>query len=138
MALHIHHRKLITVALIFVTSWIIGTFLIHRFEAGHPIGENYFNALYFTIITTATIGFGDLVPMTVAGKIVTMFYAVFYVPLFLYTMNILFQSRFDRIRIEDEKLEREMQRVEADVNAIMDNDHIAPLQPKPRRRIANK
>jgi voltage-gated potassium channel len=135
MTLHLHHRKLITVALIFLTSWIVGTFAVHYFEQGHPIGENYFNALYFTVITTATIGFGDLVPYTVGGKIVTMLYAVFYVPLFLYTMNILFQSRFDRIRIEDEKLEHEMQQVEADVNAIMDNTN---TEKKPRRRIASK
>ncbi|MBC7503615.1 two pore domain potassium channel family protein [Candidatus Gracilibacteria bacterium] len=133
--LHIHHRKLLIIAIIFLLSWLIGTFFIHRFEAGHPIGESYFDAFYFTVITTATIGFGDLVPITTAGKIVTMLYAIFYVPLFLYTMNILFQSRFDRIRIDDEKLEREMHDVEADVIAIMDNEAI---KPKPHRRITKK
>jgi voltage-gated potassium channel len=133
--LHIHHRKLLTVAVVFLLSWLIGTFFIHRFEAGHPIGESYFDAFYFTVITTATIGFGDLVPITTAGKIVTMLYAIFYVPLFLYTMNILFQSRFDRIRVADERLEREMHDVEADVSAIIDNEAI---KTKPRRRIAKK
>jgi hypothetical protein len=137
MTLHLHHRRLITVGLVFLSSWIIGTIAIHYFEAGHPIGESYFNAIYFTVITTATIGFGDLVPMTVAGKIVTMMYAIFYVPLFLYTMNILFQSRFDRIRVADERLERELHSVEADVNAIIDN--IAPPKPpKKRTYIAKK
>ncbi len=135
MALHIHHRKLLTVAIVFLLSWLIGTFFIHRFEAGHPIGESYFDAFYFTVITTATIGFGDLVPITTAGKVVTMAYAIFYVPLFLYTMNILFQSRFDRIRVADERLEREMHDVEADVSAIIDNEAI---RVKPRRRIAKK
>lgn len=56
-SMHIHHKKLITIAIIFLFSWIVGTFLIHRFETGYPIGESYFNALYFTVITTATIGF---------------------------------------------------------------------------------
>ena len=70
--LHIHQRKLLTVAIIFLVSWIVGTFFIHRFEAGFPIGASYFNAFYFTVITTATIGFGDLVPMTIAGKVLTM------------------------------------------------------------------
>lgn len=54
-SMHIHHRKLITAGTVFLMSWLIGTFLIHRFEAGYPIGENYFNAFYFTVITTATI-----------------------------------------------------------------------------------
>lgn len=53
--LHIHHKKLINIAIIFLVSWLIGTILIHRFEAGFPIGVSYFNAFYFTVITTATI-----------------------------------------------------------------------------------
>jgi hypothetical protein len=57
--------------------------------------------------------------MTVAGKILTMGYAIFYVPLFLYAMNIVFQSNFKRIRHEDEALEREIHTVEANVNAII-------------------
>ncbi len=133
--LHIHHKKLINIGVIFLFSWLLGTFFIHRFEVWHPIGENYFNAFYFTVITTATIWFGDLVPVTIAGKILTMGYAIFYVPLFLYTMNIVFQSNFQRIRIQDELLERELYTVEADVNAIIDNN-ITPS--KPRRRIATK
>lgn len=120
--LHIHHKKLINIALIFLLSWLLGTFFIHRFEAGYPIGENYFNALYFTVITTATIGFGDLVPMTVAGKILTMCYAIFYVPLFLYSMNVIFQANFKKIRHEDDLLEREMHNVEMDVETIL-NTH---------------
>jgi hypothetical protein len=135
MTLHLHHRKLIIVALIFIASWIVGTFAVHYFESGHPIGKSYFDAFYFTVITTATIGFWDLVPYTVGGKVVTMLYAIFYVPLFLYTMNILFQSRFDRIRREDEQIEQEIRSVEADVSAIIDNTKI---EQKPRRRIANK
>lgn len=117
--LHIHHKKFFKIGLIFLGSWIIGTFLIHRFEHGFPIGESYFNALYFTIITTATIGFGDLVPMTIAGKIITMAYAIFYVPLFLYTMTLVFQLEFNKIRQQDELLERAMRDVEADVDAII-------------------
>jgi uncharacterized protein (DUF2062 family) len=117
--LYAHHKKLITIAGVFLASWIIGTLLIHNFEAGFPIGENYFNALYFTVITTATIWFGDLVPMTIAGKILTMWYAIFYVPLFLYSMNIVFQANFQKIRTQDELLEKEIHDVEADVFTIM-------------------
>jgi Ion channel len=117
--IHIHHKKLITVGIVFISSWTIGTFLIHYLETGHPIGESYFNALYFTVITTATIGFGDLVPYTTAGKVLTMGYAIFYVPLFLYVMTVLFQSSLQRIRVQDELLEREMDHVEKDVNEIL-------------------
>lgn len=117
--LHVHHKKLITIGIIFLVSWLLGTFFIHRFEAGYPIGASYFNAFYFTVITTATIGFGDLVPMTVAGKILTMGYAIFYVPLFLYAMNIVFQSNFQRIRAKDEIIEQEIRHVEIDISSII-------------------
>lgn len=117
--LYIHHKKLIIIGIIFLLSWILGTFFIHKFEAGYPIGADYFSAFYFTVITTATIGFGDLVPMTTAGKMLTMCYAVFYVPLFLYAMNVVFQSNFRRIRVREELLEQEIRHVEIDVNTII-------------------
>lgn len=130
--LHIHHRKLIIVGIIFLLSWFIGTILIHRFEAGHPIGESYFNAFYFTVITTATIGFGDLVPITIAGKWLTMGYAIFYVPLFLYVMTVLFQSSLHRIRMQDERIHEEIHDVERDVEVILDE------KPRKKRMIAKK
>jgi CBS domain containing-hemolysin-like protein len=133
--LHIVHKKLIITGVIFLLSWLIGTYLIHRFEAGYPIGDSYFNAFYFTIITTATIGFGDLVPMTVAGKILTMCYAIFYVPLFLYVMTVLFQSSLNRVRLKDELLEQEIHHVEKDVEVILSEKWKTD---KRRRLIAKK
>ena len=130
--LHLHpHRQLQIISAIFVVSWIIGTFLIHYFERAQ--GWHYFDALYFTIITTATIGFGDLVPHSVAGKILTMIYAVFYVPLFLYVATLMYESRFRRLKAAEEQIDRQLHDVEADVDAIIKN-----TQPKPRRRIASK
>ncbi len=116
--LHIHHRKLIIIGFIFLASWLIGTLLMHYFERAQ--GWNYFDAFYFTVITTATIGFGDLVPHTVEGKILTMAYAVFYVPLFLYTMTLVFQMNFQRLREADERMEKDLENVEKDVEIILD------------------
>jgi|GEM_PF-4996759 hypothetical protein len=59
--------------------------------------------------------------MTIAGKIVTMMYAIFYVPLFLYAMTLVFQINFDKIRKQDELLEQQLHHVEADVEAILQN-----------------
>ncbi len=57
--------------------------------------------------------------MTVAGKILTMGYAIFYVPLFLYVMTILFQSNLQRLKTNDEVLDRKLHDVEKDVEMIM-------------------
>jgi hypothetical protein len=37
-------------------------------------GWSVLDALYFSVITLATVGYGDLVPHTAAGKIFTMMY----------------------------------------------------------------
>jgi voltage-gated potassium channel len=44
---------------------------------------SYFDALYFSIITLAGIGYGDIVPYTVIWKVVAMFYALVWLPLFI-------------------------------------------------------
>ena len=54
--IHLHpHRKLQLIIIFFLLSWLVGTFLIHRFESAQH--WSYFDAFYFTVITTATIGF---------------------------------------------------------------------------------
>lgn len=39
-------------------------------------GWSWVDAIYFSVMTAATIGFGDLVPTTTASKIFTIFYAI--------------------------------------------------------------
>ncbi len=48
-------------------------------------------------------------------------YAIFYVPLFLYVMTLIYQNNIDRLRSQDRRLEDEIREVEADVDAIIDN-----------------
>jgi hypothetical protein len=50
-----------------------------------------------------------------------MLYAIFYVPLFLYVMTLIYQNNLERIREQDRRLEDEMHAVEADIDAIIDN-----------------
>lgn len=115
---HLHPRqKLLVIAVVFLISWILGTLLIHHFERAQ--GWSYFDAFYFNVITTATIGFGDLTPHSREGKMVTMVYAIFYVPLFLYSMSLIFESNVRRIYQKEQELERQLRETEADVNAIV-------------------
>lgn len=64
------NRTLISLGLNFIefTSWFGGIYLhldALRFES-KPVTDS-FSALYFSVITSATIGFGDIIP-TVAGR----------------------------------------------------------------------
>jgi voltage-gated potassium channel len=53
------------ILLIILTFGIVG---IHIAE-----GRSLFDALYFGIVTIATVGYGDIHPTTVTGKIITLF-----------------------------------------------------------------
>lgn len=52
---------------------------------------NYFDALYFSIITLAGIWYWDIVPYSISGKVIVMFYALLGLPLFI-TMATLISS----------------------------------------------
>lgn len=64
-----------------ILSYIIRIFEI--FYSLHPETESYFNreahifdVVYFIIITLTTVGYGDIQPRTVPGKIIIMFTAI--------------------------------------------------------------
>jgi len=48
---------------------LMGTFFYHNIE-----GWKWLDALYFSVITLTTVGYGDLSPQTDIGKIFTMIY----------------------------------------------------------------
>ena len=59
-------RNILVLLLILIAS---GTVFYSTVE-----GWNWFDALYFCIITLATVGYGDFAPKTVWGKAFTMVY----------------------------------------------------------------
>jgi len=62
-------QKAIMLAVLFILS--IGTFFYHGVES-----MSFLDALYFSVITLATVGFGDLSPHTAVGKIFTIIYVL--------------------------------------------------------------
>jgi voltage-gated potassium channel len=56
---------------------------------------SFLDALYLTIITVSTIGFETVVPLSNTGKIFIIFYIVFNLSLFTYSITILTKFFFD-------------------------------------------
>ena len=61
-------------------------------------GWSVIDALYFSVITMATIGYGDLSPETAAGKVFTMFFALVSVGVF-----VSLAAKIGAILLEKEK-----------------------------------
>jgi len=41
-------------------------------SAANPTVKNFGDAFYFTVVTLATVGFGDIIPLSAAGRMVTV------------------------------------------------------------------
>lgn len=65
---------------------VLGTLVYHWLE-----GWSYLDALYFCVITLATVGYGDLTPTTPVAKVFTIIYVINGVVILL--------ALFDRIRV---------------------------------------
>ena len=58
--------------------------------------RSYFNSLYFAIMTFTTIWYWDFTPVTHIGKLFTMIYAVLWVPLFIWILSVIIESRMKK------------------------------------------
>ena len=71
-------------------------------------GWAFLDALYFSVVTIATVGYGDLTPQTIAGKIFTILYIFAGIGLFASAVAtlaraILRAESSDRRRQEDDR-----------------------------------
>ncbi len=52
-------------------------------------GWSYLDAVYFAVVTITTLGYGDLVPLTISGKIFTIFFSLSGIAIGLYILSVL-------------------------------------------------
>jgi hypothetical protein len=63
-------RSLVIITIIFLTYIGMGALI-----SSLMMSLSFVNGLFFTIVTTLTIGFGDIVPVTAAQRVVVCLYA---------------------------------------------------------------
>lgn len=76
------YRQLLGVTAIILAT---GTITYHYLE-----GWSWIDALYFSIITLTTIGYGDFSPQTTAGKLFTIVYIIIGIGMILGFINAVF------------------------------------------------
>lgn len=82
-----------------VVTLLSGTLFYWRAE-----GWSVLDALYFSVMTLTTVGYGDLTPTTAASKIFTIFYVLVGVGLVLGFVNVVAERSVKR---RDKKPEEE-------------------------------
>ena len=63
---------------IFILVFFLSAFVVYLIEKNqNPQFGSYFESLYWTMVTVATVGYGDKVPITTPGRLVAMLIMVF-------------------------------------------------------------
>jgi voltage-gated potassium channel len=83
----------------------IGGAVIYVFEYDkNPDIHNFFDALYWSLVTISTVGFGDISPVTQEGRVLTMFLILSGIGFLSFTTSII-ASAFTE-RLQEVKLNR--------------------------------
>ena len=85
-----------------ITVVILGTVVFHLLEKW-----SWIDSLYFTVITLATVGYGDLTPTTPVGKLFAVIFVISGVGIFLAFLDKVMERRVERREGRLEKRESE-------------------------------
>jgi voltage-gated potassium channel len=67
-----------TLTIMFLMAVTFGSAVIFIYEGAgtNPNINNFFDAVYWSIITISTVGFGDIAPVTIEGRVATIFLVI--------------------------------------------------------------
>ena len=93
---------ILLLAVTFVT--FIGGAVIYVFEAhDNPKIHNLFDAIYWSLITVSTVGYGDITPVTDEGKVLTMVLIIFGIGFISFATSIIataFAEKLEQLKAE--------------------------------------
>jgi voltage-gated potassium channel Kch len=69
---------------------LVGSTVYHYLE-----NWSWLDAIYFSVVTLTTVGFGDFAPKTDGGKIFTIFYIIIGIGIILSFINTLYEHYRD-------------------------------------------
>lgn len=87
----------IVVVLVLIALVMLGAMTIYLFERRtNPDIRRYWDALWLTVVTMATVGYGDKVPITVGGKMVAILAMIFGIGILGAFISQKISQRFNR------------------------------------------
>ncbi len=95
--------SLLVVAAIVISIGSIAIFYIESPNEGTQI-NSFLDAVWWTVSTVTTVGYGDIVPVTDAGKIMAIFFMIFGIGVLAVFLSVL-GTRIYKLRIEKNEQE---------------------------------
>ncbi|KAA1478158.1 voltage-gated potassium channel [Dentipellis sp. KUC8613] len=95
-------RSMIIITIIFLSYIALGALL-----SALLMDLSFVNGLFFTIVTTLTIGFGDIVPVTTAQRVVICFYASFGIVILGASVRIMGEAVLEGLEVRYRRRVRE-------------------------------
>ncbi|WP_229855099.1 ion transporter [Candidatus Sulfurimonas marisnigri] len=92
----------------------VSSVLIYVMEANSPDSQikTLFDALYWSIVTISTVGYGDITPITEPGRVVSMFVIVAGIAVFSFTTSLIVTAFTEKLdEIKDTKLIDDIEKI---------------------------
>ncbi len=84
--------QFLVITIVSVVLLIVGTVFYHFIEE-----LKWLDALYFSVITLTTVGYGDFSPQTDIGKLFTIFYIIGGIGIIFGFMNAFYEKRIEKM-----------------------------------------
>jgi voltage-gated potassium channel len=94
--------ELFTLGLLYITVVFFSSVVIFIYEGPEGVNPkiiNFFDAVYWSIITISTVGYGDVTPVTVEGKLVTLILIIASFLVIAFGTSIITTGLSDRMEI---------------------------------------
>jgi len=89
----------ISIFYVFLTALVMFNAEPHFNPAtGEPTFDTFFDALYWATVTLTTVGYGDMIPVTDVGRLVSMLSSLFGVAIIALPSGVITASYLDEIR----------------------------------------
>ena len=110
-------KPLLTVGLLAIVYVLVSALVVFNVEPD-SFGD-FFDAVYWATVSLTTVGYGDIYPVTVIGRIVTMISSVFGIaiialPSGIITAGFLEELNADKSTTEDKENGTEIQKIDKD------------------------
>lgn len=109
--------ELFTLGLLYITVVFFSSTVIFLYEGPEGVNPNivdFFDAVYWSIITISTVGYGDVTPITIEGKLVTLVLVVSSFLVIAFGTSIITTGLSDRMEIIKEN------RVQSETSKMQD------------------